>query len=158
MQYSDKFQPTEELIEEINSLREYIRPDALPKFTGALSVSAVTSFELAIKDILIEYATNKHQVFGCYIRQHLSRLNGKIKINDLKDELKKFNPILADNFEFEIANVERIHFGLRSSYQNLIQNRHTYVHANRINLTYEECVTNYQIGKKIIEALAAVMI
>lgn len=157
MLYSDKFRPTDELIQEIDALKESLQQDTLSKFTGALSVSAITSFELTIKEIFITYATHKHQVFGNYIQNYLSRLNGRIQINDLKKELKKYNPSLATNFENEIRNMEQHDSGLRSAYQNLIQNRHTYVHENRINLTYEECKADYELGKKIINALSIIM-
>ena len=89
MAYTDKFQPTDELINEINTLKPHISSIALPKFTGAISVSAVTSYELAIKEILIDYASSKHHLFGGFIQNYLSRLNGRIKIPDLKNEIKK---------------------------------------------------------------------
>ena len=74
MAYTDKFLPTDELINEINTLKPHISQVALPKFTGAISVSAVTSYELAIKEILIDYAHSKHNLFGCFVQNYLSRL------------------------------------------------------------------------------------
>lgn len=158
MAYTDKFQPTDELINEINTLKPHISSIALPKFTGAISVSAVTSYELAIKDILIDYASSKHHLFGGFIQNYLSRLNGKINIPDLKNEIKKFDNILATNLETEITAVEKDEPSVRSCYQNLIQGRHSYVHANQITLSYDECIQDYELGKKIIDALHKVMV
>lgn len=158
MAYTDKFQPADELISEINTLKSHISPVALPKFTGAISVSAVTSYELAIKEIFIDYASNKHHLFGSFIQNYLSRLNGRIEISDLKKEIKKFDNTLAINFETKIREVELVEPSVRSCYQNLIQGRHSYVHANRINLSYDECIQDYELGKKIIDALHVVMV
>ena len=134
MAYTDKFLPTDELINEINTLKPHISQVALPKFTGAISVSAVPSYELAIKEILIDYAHSTHK------------------------EIKKIDNALAANWEEKITEVERVEPSVRSCYQNLIQSRHSYVHANRINLDYDECINDFNIGKKIIEALRSVMV
>ena len=158
MAYTDKFLPTDELINEINTLKPHISQVALPKFTGAISVSAVTSYDLAIKEILIDYAHSKHNLFGCFVQNYLSRLNGRIEISDLKKEIKKIDNALAANWEEKITEVERVEPSVRSCYQNLIQSRHSYVHANRINLDYDECINDFNIGKKIIEALRSVMV
>ena len=136
MTYTDKFLPTDELINEINTLKPHISQVALPKFTGAISVSAVTSYELAIKEILIDYAHSKHNLFGCFVQNYLSRLNGRIEISDLKKEIKKIDNALAANWEEKITEVERV----------------------RINLDYDECINDFNIGKKIIEALRSVMV
>jgi hypothetical protein len=159
MSYKEKFSPTDEFIGAFDSIMNKINigEETISKFTGALSVSAVTSFELAIKEILIEYASNKHPDFGNFVQQYLCRLNGRIKLRDLKEEIKKYKPALAEDFEKELINIEKSHIGIRSAYQNLIENRHTYVHGNHINLTYEECKTDYISSKLIIEALAKVM-
>lgn len=158
MAYTDKFQPTDELINEINTLKSHISQVALSKFAGAISVSAVTSYELAIKEILIDYASNKHNSFGIFIQNYLSRLNGRIQISYIKDEIKKFDNTLAEKFEAKIGDVEKVEPSVRSCYQNLIQGRHSYVHANQINLSYDECIQDYELGKKIIDALHKVMV
>lgn len=158
MAYTDKFQPADELINEINTLKPHISSVALPKFIGAISVSAVTSYELAIKEILIDYAYSKHNLFGGFIQNYLSRLNGRIEIPDLKKEIKKIDNTLPTNFETKITEVEQIEPSVRFCYQNLIQGRHSYVHANRINLSYDECIHDYELGKKIIGALYEVMV
>ena len=56
----------------------------LASYAGFLSVSSVTVFELAIKDIFENFATKKNIVFGHFVEKHLSRLNGRIKLDDLR--------------------------------------------------------------------------
>ena len=42
---------------------------------------------------------------------------------------------------------------LRSSYNNLLECRHQFVHTSNITLTIQECINNYNAGKSVIEAL-----
>jgi hypothetical protein len=87
--------------EKIATLFSAIQAD----YAGFLSVSGVTVFELAIKDIFIEFALKKNKVFGTFIDSHFEKINGRIKLDDLKKShikqfgekyLKKFNKKLQE--------------------------------------------------------------
>jgi hypothetical protein len=162
MPYNDKFKATDELIVSMQSMLSNVDAQTQAKFTGFLSVSAVTVYELAIKEIIISYACSKHSDFGCFITKYLSRLNGKIKLEDLKNEIKKYGDIYKSKFETELEVAGSLILknerqDLKSCYNNLILCRHEYVHGGNVTLSMQECINNYIIGKKVIEALYITM-
>jgi len=158
MTYSDKFKAADELIECMRSILSKEDPETQSKFAGALSVSAVTVYELAIKDILIEYATIRHEDFGYFITKYLKRLNGRIKLSDLKSEIDNYGSSIKAKFETEINKVEESDSGIQSCYNNLILCRHSYVHRGQVTLSMPECIEDFEKGKKIIRALYNAMI
>jgi hypothetical protein len=160
MSYNNRFLATDDLITHLTSIVTTITDTAIKaNYAGFLSVSAVTVYELAIKDIFIEFASNKNKVFGYFIDRYFSRINGKITICDLKDKyIKHFGQKYFDNFEAKLKKRETIIFNtthkeLRTSYSNLILCRHEYVHRGTPTLTFEEVLDNYNIGKNVVHSL-----
>lgn len=158
MAYTDRFTDVDVLISGLNHIVPNIAGNIQPKIAGFLAVNAVTAYELAIKEIIADFATAKHSVFGDFIRCYHSRLNGNIKIQSLKEELKKFGGSYKDDFEASLCIKEAqirntMNQDLRSSYNNLLECRHQFVHASNITLTIQECINNYNAGKSVIEAL-----
>ena len=92
MGYEDRFIPADDLIAHLDTVFTGVADPLLQsKYVGFLSVSAVTVYELAIKDILINFSQKKHNVFGSFTAETCARLNGRIKKDDLeKDFIKKF--------------------------------------------------------------------
>ena len=160
MAYADKFTATDALIAHLNTVMPSITDPAIKaNYAGFLSVSAVTVFELAIKEIIIDFATKKNLTFGYYIDGKYQRINGRIKLGDLRDEhispfglkyLLKFKK-LSEEKEKSFFKSSRV--SIKSSYANLITCRHQYVHEGNPTLTFEEVSKSYQSGKLIIECL-----
>lgn len=160
MPYSSRFIATDGLIVHLRSIVGSITDSALKSnYAGFLSVSAVTVYELAIKDIFIEFAIKKHLVFGDFVGHHFSKINGRIKLEDLKDQhiksfgskyLKKFNSLLEKKERLTFAS-SRI--SMKAYYQNLILCRHKYVHEGSPTLSFEEVMNYYEIGKGVIDSL-----
>lgn len=158
MAYSDKFNDVDVLITGLSPIIPQLSSDLQSKIVGFLAVNAVTAFELAVKEILIDYANSRHSDFGYFITEYLHRLNGKIAIPDLKNEIKKYGTQYPIAFETELQAKEREvrknnNDEMRPCYQNLLTCRHSFVHSSRITLTISECIYNYKIGKNVIEAL-----
>lgn len=164
MTYTDRFITTDNLISHLIPYIDTV-PDAKIKsdYAGFLSVSAVTVYELAIKDIFFDFAQKKNVVFGNFIEKHFSRINGKINIADLKGQhikpfgdkyLKKFEDKLKVKENFVFKN-DRKH--VRTDYGNLIQCRHSFVHGGAINLTFNDVISSYKIGKEVIHSLSDAM-
>ena len=160
MPYSNRFIATDQLIAHLNPTISTIIDTAIKaNYAGFISVSAVTVYELAIKDIFIEFATKKHKVFGDFVDIHFSRINGNIKLNNLKNvHVKHFGDKYFTKFEANLKKKEKIVFNttrkeMRSSYSNLILCRHDYVHKGSPTLTFEEVLENYEIGKYVIHSL-----
>lgn len=63
-----------------------------------------------------------------------------------------------EQLEIETLQSERV--SIKTSYQNLITWRNEFAHAGQIptNVTYFEAVKAYEIGKKLIQCVADVMI
>jgi hypothetical protein len=79
MAYSDRFTEIDILVTNLTPFVNSINDSSIKaKYAGFLSVGAVTVYELAIKDIFIEFSHKKHSVFGGYVEKHLGKINGKI--------------------------------------------------------------------------------
>lgn len=158
MAYTNRFNDVDSLITEINPIVSNLSTNVQPKIAGFLAVNAVTAYELAIKEIIADFATAKHSIFGDFIQNYHARLNGNIKIQSLKDELNKFGGNYKADFESELCTRElnlrnTLQKDLRSCYTNLLECRHLFVHTSRITLTIQECIDNYNVGKDVIAAL-----
>jgi D-ribose pyranose/furanose isomerase RbsD len=160
MSYNNRFVATDNLIPHLQSIATTLTDAAIiANYAGFLSVSSVTVYELAIKDIFADFASKKHRVFGNVIQEHFKRLNGKIKIDDLKGEhiklfgdkyLKKFKEKLSRQ-ESHILRSSRI--SISTDYTNLIICRHNYVHGGNPTLTMNEVINCYRNGKQVIQCL-----
>lgn len=159
MAYTDKFKPADDLFSTFSSSINNFNDDLKSKITGFLTVSAVTCYELAVKDILIDFATSRHVEFGNFMMNHLKRINGNIKIKDLKDLINNFGDHYKSDYEDQLKSCEQLlpppqRFSMRDNYNSLILCRHSFVHANNVTLSFQECRDYYAIGKNIIKALS----
>ena len=85
MAYNDRFRSTDKLVTHLSTIiNGIIDSEIQASYAGFLSVSATTVYELAIKDIFNEFALKKNKVFGSFVENHFNRINGRIKIGDLK--------------------------------------------------------------------------
>jgi hypothetical protein len=128
-------------------------------YAGFLSVSAVTVYELAIKNIFYEFASQQNKAFGIFVENHFSRINGKIKIENLiGTHIIKFGQKYRDRFKNLLAETEEIslttnHISIKSEYDNIIQCRHEFVHNGAPTLTIHEVLGAYHAGKEVIDCL-----
>lgn len=166
MSYDKHFKHADDVIAHLNIITPLITDDLLKaKYVGFVAVVAVTVYELAIKEVFIEFGSKKHNVFGTFTEAHFYRLNGRIKLADIKGEhIKKFGERYKNRFEKKLKIISKDFVqtekrDLQSSYSNLIQWRHDFAHKGKINAnaTYEDAVTAYEDGKKIIQCLAETM-
>ncbi len=160
MPYTDRFISTDNLITNLSPNIATITNSAiLASYAGFLSVSSITVYELAIKDIFSDFATRKHLVFGHFVEKYLSKINGRIQIKDLKSgQVKAFGNKYLQKFEISLNNKETIFLAshgrsLKSSYGNLITCRHEFVHQGNPTLTVAEVIDNYNLGKEVIHSL-----
>lgn len=166
MPYSDHFKLADDMIAHLNTVIATVSdPWITSRYIGFVAVAAVTVYELAIKDIFIEFCTNKHKVFGSFSRSHFERINGRIKSKTIRDEyirwfgekyVNRFNRII-DQAEQESLRNNRI--SIRSSYGNIITWRNEFAHAGIVpsTVTYLEVVNSYEAGKEVIHCLAKTM-
>lgn len=131
------------------------------RYTGFVSIIAVTVYELCIKDIFLRFSFAKHKSFGNFVDEYLYYLNGRIQLDDLKKDAKKFGDKYCNRFKLKLDEMEKEYVksdrkSIKSSYHNIITGRHEFVHQgkfNKVNMTYLEAVESYNIGKKVIQCL-----
>jgi len=86
MAYTDNFRLADDLIIHLNTIMDNISdPFISSRYVGFVSIVAVTVYELAIKDIFLDFSKQKHKVFGNFATAFFERLNGRIKTRELRD-------------------------------------------------------------------------
>lgn len=163
MCYSDLFEISDAYIKHSELVVVHIAdPIIISRYTGFAATNAVTMYELAVKRLLVQYCMSQHPLLGNVAENIFSRVNGKIKIDDIKKNfLSKIDHKLSLRFEeviFEWESAILISTGksIRNSYNNIIQWRHDFVHSGHppLNATLKETIESYYAGKCIIECLS----
>jgi hypothetical protein len=167
MLYTDRFALVEDYLAHVDPVMATIAdPFVEARYTGFIATSAVTAYELAIKDIFYAFADKKHLVLGEVTRARFFRLNGKIKLDDLKkDHVKMFGMKYLARFKKNLEIVENeyiVKFGKspKSAYDNVIVWRHQFVHEGTLPNTtnYAEIKDQYAAGKEVIHCLFKSMV
>ncbi len=167
MPYQNHYNLADSVISHLDTVVSAI-PDPFlqSKYVGFVAVTVVAVFELAIKDIFIEFSEKKHKVLGTYTRSQFERINGRIKIPIIRDEYcKNFGVKYSTSFKSKLDKAE-VHYlrvqkkSIKNSYNNLLEWRHEFAHAGRIptHVTYHEVTQSYTAGKEVIRCLAEAMI
>jgi hypothetical protein len=160
--YHSNFVHADEIIAHVGGLRGLgLDPLLEAKYIGFVTVACATVFEMAIKEILISFADKKHKVLGSVIRSRCERMNGRIQIDNLKqDYILPLGTKYKDRFDRKLAeSANRVlrmrHRDIRASYRNLLLWRHSFAHAaaTGANATWAEVVQAYEDGKDIILCL-----
>jgi len=166
MAYTDHFQLADDMILHLNTVIGSIGdPFITSRYVGFVSVSAVTVYELAIKEIFCEFGLQKHKVLGSFTQLYFERINGRIKTKVIRDEyIRKFGDKYVTRFKRKVDEAEERSLRTRgtsilSSYNNIIEWRNQFAHEGVLpsTVTYAEVIKAYEIGKEIIHCLATTM-
>ena len=166
MAYSDHFIHADDIVNHLNIFVPTISDPLLTaKYVGFVSIAAVTVYELAVKDIFIEFARKKHKLLGNFTEVYFDRINGRIKLKSITDDyIAKFGKKYQIRFNKNIEELSTNYFqtnhrDIKSSYENLITWRNDFAHEGHINstTTYKEVIQAYEDGKQVIHCLAASM-
>ena len=166
MAYTDHFLHADDIVAHLDGIVPAITdPLLIRKYVGFVAVSAVTVYELAIKEIFIEFARKKHKVLGHFTEAYFDRINGRIKLQIIKDDyIGKFGIRYQTRFSKNITKRSKEYFSvnhreIRNSYANLITWRNEFAHEGIINstATYTEVIQAYEDGKEVIHCLAESM-
>lgn len=165
--YATRFQHADDVVTHLNSIVPTLTDPLLTaKYVGFVSVAAVTVFEMAIKDIFVDFAGKKHLVLGTFVESHFKRINGRIKLSVVKDEYvsrfgDRYKKRFSQRLDSAAASYLRTHRrDIKASYNNLIVWRNDFAHEGRVNstTTYGEVVQAYTDGKEVIHCLAGSMV
>jgi hypothetical protein len=166
MTYKSHFTIADDMITHLNSIvGGTTDPFMSSRYVGFVSVSAVTVYELALKEIFIEFAEKKHNVFGTYTKSHFDRINGRIKTNQIKDDyIRKFGTKYLKRYQRKIKEMENYFLqtqgkSVSSAYNNLITWRNDFAHEGHIpnTVSFSEVVSSYTLGKEVIRCVAETM-
>jgi hypothetical protein len=141
-------------------------PFLASRYTGFVAVATVTVIELCVKEIFIEFAKLKHPAFGRFVAGFFDRINGRIRIANLKkDYVGKFGDRYLERFskrleELDIVSLRSRGVSVKQAYENLITWRNDFAHEGRLptNATYAEVKQGYACAKEIIGCLAGAMV
>lgn len=167
MSYIARFKLADDYIKHTNQIVGSIEdPFIRQRYIGFVATSAVTALELAIKDILHEFAHKKHKVFGAFVEDIYENINGRIQLRELKNtHIKRFGLKYVKRFEKSIDKKEKKSLSLasrsvKSSYGNIITWRHTFVHSGEVaqNASYDEAVRAFEDSKEVIHVLNSTMV
>lgn len=166
MAYSNHFRLADDVITHLDTFVSSIPdPYIQSKYVGFVATVSVTVYELAIKDIFIDFAEKKHKVLGAFTRQYFDRINGRIRTSDLKNEyMNRFGEKYVKRFNKRIAVLEKDYLqkhgiSVLSSYGNIITWRNEFAHGGQLpsTVTYSEITKAYEAGKQVIHCLAGTM-
>jgi hypothetical protein len=148
----------------IHDLDKFVRTGAnteVQKFrynlAGLLVVTMVASFENSVKHVIINYAHSRNKDFGSFSERHFGKINGKVRIDDLKKYCLLFGEDRKDNFvrilESRRKKIrERARLDINASYDQIIDRRHSFAHTWAVSLTIEEAICQYRAAKRVIYA------
>lgn len=166
MTYLKHFQHADDIIAHLNTIMPTVNDPLLKaKYVGFVAVAAVTVYELAVKEIFIKFAQEKHKVLGTFTESYFNRINGKISLSIIKsDYIKRFGPKYLLRFDKKLNSAATVYLhtnkrDIKNSYSNLITWRNDFAHEGKINAfsTYIEVTQAYQDGKEIIKCIADTM-
>jgi len=166
MAYADHFRLVDDLISHLTPVVTGIRdPFLATRYTGFVAVTAVTVYELAVKEILCTFGESKHAVLGNFTRSYFERINGRIRYKTLHGEyVASFGDRYVRRFKKAVEKREKEVLvskrkSILTSYDNIITWRHEFAHQGQVptNATYSEAVEAYAVGKELIECLASSM-
>jgi hypothetical protein len=165
--FEGRFVQADEFLNHVDGLMAGLADDLVrTRYLGFIAVAAVTSYELAIKDILYLFSDKKHRALGELARSKFNRLNGQIKLVDLKERhVSCFGRKYFDRFEKKLCHREEVaqqaRLGdIRTSYGNMITWRHSFVHRGEwpATATYDDVKRSYELGKEVVRALDDAMV
>jgi hypothetical protein len=166
MAYQDHFKIADEFIAHLDTaLAPVADPFIRSRYVGLLAVSAVTVFELAVKEIFCTFGAKKHKVLGNFVNKYFERLNGQIGRDRIeKKYLAYFGDKYAKRFvalveKAELAYLKSDQVSIKASYSNLLTWRNGFAHEGIIpaHATYEEVKKAYVFGRRLIDCLAESM-
>ena len=166
MAYRNHFKLADDMISHLNSVTGGITDFFVTsRYVGFVAVAGVTVYELAIKEIFSEFAQKKHKVFGNFVDKHFDRINGRIKLEVIRENyLPRFGDKYLQRFERKIKKADersiRAREGsIKAAYGNIITWRNEFAHEGKIpsTPTYADVTKAYYTGKAVIDCLAETM-
>jgi hypothetical protein len=164
--YTSRYALADDLISHLDTVVPGLDPFLTSRYVGFLCITGVTVFELALRDILVSFATKKHRVFGGFCQDFYERLNGRVTLGDMKSmHIKRFGDKYVNRFvrfldETETLELRATGRSMRASYGNLITWRHSFAHEGILpaNASYHEAKQGIDLGKSVLDCAARALV
>lgn len=122
---------------------------------GLLVVAICASYETAVKETLITFATNHHAQFGIFAQNHFNKLNSRIGISDLHKYTRTFDDTVHGRFgklldKRKKSILGRVGYDIVKSYEQILSWRHDFAHAGIRNTTIEEALITHTLAKRVL--------
>lgn len=159
MTYSKHFALVDDVSGHFDSAIRGLDSFTVTRYAGLYAVSSAAVLELALKEIVTEFAASRDVVFGNYMAASYSQINGRIKVQSIRDNhikpfgakyLEKFNRFVA---WCESQALKQRRGSLLSKYSNLLICRHKFAHEGLTTCTYNEVKEGFEAGKVIMKCL-----
>lgn len=110
-----------------------------------------------MKETLINYASRHHVAFGNFAQNNYSKINSRIKINDLKGYARLFGGNIDLDFKIKLSEKKsktsnRLGINIENRFEQMLDWRHDFAHAWKTNTTIEEALRTHRFGKRILYA------
>lgn len=166
MSYVDLFTDTDQTIQHLSTIVSEVDIVLQSQYAGFAAVSAITVYELAIKNVFFEFSRKKHISYGNFVEKHFHRINGRIGLKDIRDEyLPRFGEKYKNKFQSllnlrDAISIAQQNGSVKSSYGNLVVWRNEFAHEGRVptNATFAEVYRAYDLGKIVIDCLAQALV
>lgn len=129
--------------------------DFRAELAGLLVVSIVASYENCVKDTLMAHANMHNARFGEYVERTYSKLNSRVRVNDLRKYIQNFAPEKEDAFK-NALNAKRKRISdwtgrnIETCFEQLQNWRHDYAHSGAKKTTIEEALKYHRFAKHVM--------
>jgi hypothetical protein len=136
------------------------------RYAGFAAVSAITVYELALKEVFTNFSMRKHAAYGHFVQRFFYRINGRVSIREIREEyLPRFGERYKARFDRmltaeDLSALQNNQGSVKSSYGNLVVWRNEFAHEGRVptNATFAEVARSYELGKRVIECLERALV
>lgn len=161
MPYDKHYKLVDDVTHHFDEVTKSIDAFIESRYVGFFAVASISVIELTYKEIIIDFATKAHPAFGSFFAAHYERLNARVKLKHINDDLKRlggpfharFNKLLD---RVSTHQIRRNSFSVKDAYASLITCRHDFSHQGSIpeNVSYNDVKNGYRAGKVILACLA----
>ena len=154
------FRAADDLFQHLSSFVPQLPDQTLAsKYAGFAAVAAVATYEVNIKNRILDFCRQKHSVFGNFAEKRFNQINGRIKLQNISDDYilpfgKKYKERWTKMIKEEERKFQRqMRRSLKNSYSNLITWRNEFAHQGSMPMyaTFFEVSQAYEDGKTVIE-------
>ena len=127
---------------------------------GLLTVAIASSYENAVKGVLIDYSSRHHHEFGAFVERNFEKLNSKVSIGDLYRYAEVAGPVVSSAFKqkhkrYKALCLRFARVNIDESYKQILRWRHAYAHAGQKSTSLEEAFRKHEEAKRILYGFAS---